>query len=31
MLLLYLLLHTNSGFRNYVLSRINLEILVSSE
>ncbi|GMT16532.1 hypothetical protein PFISCL1PPCAC_7829 [Pristionchus fissidentatus] len=28
MLLLYLLLHRNSGFRNYVLSRINLENLV---
>ncbi|VDM49515.1 unnamed protein product [Toxocara canis] len=28
MLLLYLLLHTNCGFRNYVLSRINLENLV---
>lgn len=29
MLLLYLLLHRNSGFRNFVLSRINLENLVS--
>ncbi|WKX92962.1 hypothetical protein Q1695_010747 [Nippostrongylus brasiliensis] len=28
MLLLYLLLHRNSGFRNFVLSRINLENLV---
>lgn len=28
MLLLYMLLHTNSGFRNFVLSRINLENLV---
>ncbi|TKR57397.1 hypothetical protein L596_030872 [Steinernema carpocapsae] len=28
MLLLYTLLHKNSGFRNYVLSRINLENLV---
>ncbi|PAV87004.1 hypothetical protein WR25_12726 [Diploscapter pachys] len=28
MLLLYLLLHENSGFLNYVLSRINLETLV---
>ncbi|VDN52240.1 unnamed protein product [Dracunculus medinensis] len=28
MLLLYVLLHRNSGFRNYVLSRINLERLV---
>ncbi|KAK0393027.1 hypothetical protein QR680_000022 [Steinernema hermaphroditum] len=28
MLLLYVLLHRNSGFRNYVLSRINLEVLV---
>ncbi|CAI5443526.1 unnamed protein product [Caenorhabditis angaria] len=28
MLLLYMLLHGNSGFRNYVLSRINLENLV---
>ncbi len=28
MLLLYLLLHRNSGYRNYVLSRINLEVLV---
>lgn len=31
MLLLYVLLHRNSGFRNYVLSRINLERLVSCE
>jgi hypothetical protein len=28
MLLLYMLLHKNSGFRNFVLSRINLENLV---
>ncbi|CAI4222468.1 unnamed protein product [Auanema sp. JU1783] len=28
MLLLYLLLHRNTGFRNFVLSRINLENLV---
>ncbi|KAI6197392.1 hypothetical protein M3Y94_01218600 [Aphelenchoides besseyi] len=28
MLLLYMLLHTNNGFRNFVLSRINLEDLV---
>ncbi|KAK6054217.1 hypothetical protein COOONC_08278 [Cooperia oncophora] len=28
MLLLYLLLHRNSGFRNFILSRINLENLV---
>ncbi|CAB3404108.1 unnamed protein product [Caenorhabditis bovis] len=28
MLLLYMLLYSNSGFRNYVLSRINLENLV---
>ncbi len=28
MLLLYLLLHRNAGFRNYVLSRVNLENLV---
>uniref|UniRef100_A0A1I8A383 Dymeclin n=1 Tax=Steinernema glaseri TaxID=37863 RepID=A0A1I8A383_9BILA len=28
MLLLYVLLHRNSGFRNYILSRINLENLV---
>ncbi|KJH50810.1 hypothetical protein DICVIV_03060 [Dictyocaulus viviparus] len=28
MLLLYLLLHRNSGFKNFVLSRINLENLV---
>lgn len=28
MLLLYMLLHRNVGFRNYVLSRINLEKLV---
>lgn len=28
MLLLYMILHKNSGFRNFVLSRINLEILV---
>lgn len=29
MLFLYILLHRNVGFRNYVLSRINLEKLVS--
>lgn len=28
MLLLYLLLHRNAAFRNYVLSRVNLEQLV---
>lgn len=28
MLLLYMLLHKNSGFRNFILSRINLEKLV---
>lgn len=28
MLLLYLLLHRNAGFRNYLLSRVNLENLV---
>jgi hypothetical protein len=28
MLLLYMLLHKNSSFRNYVLSRIDLELLV---
>lgn len=28
MLLLYMILHNSSGFRNFVLSRINLEILV---
>lgn len=28
MLLLYMLMHKNSGFRNFILSRINLENLV---
>ena len=31
MLLLYILLHSNAAFRNYVLSRIDMEKLVCIE